>query len=140
MDQQPIQHGLRRDRGFVTAQWLVMAGLSMIMLLAAGNALLWHYTRAAVTAAADEAARAASVRGAEPGECESAAFAVINPADGLLRGRFADAVDRVHCSSDGSMVTVEITGVLPWLFPGILGIDAGIGFRITSRAVMEREP
>ena len=138
MDQQPVQHGLSAEPGFATVQWLAMAGGLLVLFMALGNALLWHYARGAVAVAADEGARAGSVLGASTGDCEAAAWAVLDPDTGLLRGRFAGTVDRVDCRIESGEVIVEVAGAFPWLMDAWPVPD--LAYTVEARAVREVLP
>jgi hypothetical protein len=79
----------RDERGFLTLQFVVATGLSLVLLALVANLLVDLYARAAIREALDEGVHAAVPVDAEPGSCETRAREVLRD---LLRGPIGDDV------------------------------------------------
>lgn len=91
------------DDGFTTPQFLLAAGLSLVLLATLANVLVQQYAVAAVQAALDEGARAGSLVDASGGAC---ARRVREAVGGLLGGSYGQGV-RVACVRAGSRVVAS---------------------------------
>jgi hypothetical protein len=87
------------ERGFVTIQYLLAIGLSLIALVWMTNFIVIQYARGVVRGALDEGVRAGSRARASELDCEQRARAVL--AD-LLRGPMGDEVSAPDCRIDPS--------------------------------------
>lgn len=116
--------GRRGEDGYLTVQYLVVIGLSLVLFTALANLVVFQYARGAVRAALDEGARAGA-RAVAPQAvaataCESRARSA---RDGLVSGRLADGM-RLSCTSEADVVAaraeVRLSGWLPlvpdWVF------------------------
>lgn len=122
----------REDDGFLTAQFVVAVGLSLLVLVLIANVILVQYARGVVRAAAEEGAQAGSRLTATQGDCLLRANEVL---DGLLGGTMGDGVS-VACAIGAGEVSATVQYTFsPWLpvLPAWSGSQ-------TSFAVKERLP
>jgi hypothetical protein len=97
-----------RDRGFVTIEYLIAVGLSLVVLIVVVNLVVWEYGRGVVATAVDQGARSgARVAVGQPAvaeaACEQAGMQVI---DDLLGGPAA-AMGRgvsLSCTEQGGEI------------------------------------
>lgn len=93
------------DLGYLTLQYVVAIGLSLVVLAALANLLVFGYARGVVRAALDEGARAASRADASAAVCRQRADDVLGD---LLAGRLGDGV-AVECVRSDQRVTASGT-------------------------------
>ncbi|CAN5509584.1 hypothetical protein BH23ACT7_BH23ACT7_12650 [soil metagenome] len=125
----------RRDEdGFLTPQFVVAVGLSLILLVLLANLIVMQYGRGVVRAALDEGARRGSRVSADPaGECAARARDVL--AD-LLDGPMGLGVAPIACTDTGDRLVARTTVTfLGWL-PGA----PDWSFDAEASAVKERAP
>jgi hypothetical protein len=110
----------RDERGFLTLQFVVATGLSLVLLALVANLLVDLYARAAIREALDEGVHAAVPVDAEPGACEARARAVLRD---LLPGPIGDDVtitcetEPVHSRARAEVTLRSWLPVLPaWTF------------------------
>jgi hypothetical protein len=115
--------------GFLTIQYLLAVGLSLVLLASLGNLLVFSYGRGVVRAALDEGVRAGSRAGASPAECQARADAVLSD---LLSGSLGQGVD-VRCQSQGGTVTASAEASFPAWAP----LVPSWSFTTTAEAVAE---
>lgn len=107
---------LSGEDGYLTLQYLVVIGFSLVLFTALANLVVFQYARGVVRAAVDEGARAgartvASVPAAVAA-CEARAHSA---RDGLLTGRMADGIS-LRCSVGSGVVAAHADVLLPgWL-------------------------
>lgn len=95
---------VRQDEGgLATPQFVLAAGLSLVLFTAFVNLVVFQYGRGVVRAALDEGVRASAAAGASVGDCVEKAESVI--AD-LLGGELGKGVDLV-CDRDVGVVTAS---------------------------------
>jgi hypothetical protein len=115
----------RDERGFMTVQYVVATGLSLLFLMLIANLLVNLYARGVVREAIDEGARAATPIDASASACEARAAEVL---DGLLRGPIGDDI-AVTCAVGPQRVrasaSVTLRSWLPGMPPWRFTVDAG---------------
>lgn len=122
----------RTTGGFVTIQFVAVAGLSLLLVVVLANVVVFGYGRGVVRAALDEGVRAGSRVDAGAAECLERAQGVL---DDLLAGPLGDGV-AVACSDDGGFVRAEATvRFAAWLPP-----VPDWSFTLAATAVKERLP
>lgn len=115
------------DRGVSSVQFVLAAGLALLLFVALANLVVFQYGRGAVRSALEQGARAGSVNGVAA--CEATAAAVV--AD-LLGGRMSDSLV-VTCT--GSPVAVEARGLAT--FPSWTPLMPDFDIALVARAVAE---
>lgn len=127
-----MSRGVRDDRGFVTVQYVAVVGLSLLLVVALTNVVVFQYGRGVVRAALDEGARAGVRTTAGVPECEARAGDVL--AD-LLGGAMGAGVT-LACTDDGVLLraTAEV------VFVGWLPAVPDWAFTAEASAVRERAP
>jgi hypothetical protein len=115
--------------GFITLQFVVAAGLSLLLVAVAANLVVYQYGRGVVRVAVDEAARAGSrvADGAE--ECERRGGAVL--AD-LLGGAMGHGVT-LRCADDGAAVSAAATVHFQGWAPGVGDWRFDLSARVARR-------
>ena len=122
-----------RQRG---AAALETVGALLVMFLAITivvQFVVWQYVRGTVRAAAQEAARTASVFDAEPGACERRFESVVA---GLLSGPLSEQVSEPVCAHEAELVTVSAEVRLERWLP----MSPDWSFVIEAVAVREQRP
>jgi hypothetical protein len=123
-------HGLSRERGFATIQYVLAVGLSLLLLVLVANLLVDLYARAAVRDAIEEATHAEVAREASASACEQHARAAL---DGLLRGPIGrDVVVRCVTTPASTLATADVR--LPTWLPFLVR-----DWTFTLHAVAARE-
>ncbi len=123
----------RSERGFVTAQYLIVIGFTLFLLTAFLNVLVFQYGRGVIRGALDAGARAASPAGATEADCYEAVDRYL---DQLLGGSMGESVNPV-CSEAGGFVVVTAADVT---LQGWVPLVPDWTFTIEARAVKERLP
>lgn len=123
----------RSERGFVTAQYLIVIGFTLFLLTAFLNVLVFQYGRGVIRGALDAGARAASPVGASEADCYEAVNRYL---DQLLGGSMGDSVSPV-CTEAGGLVVVTATDVT---FEGWTPLVPDWTFTLEARAVKEQLP
>lgn len=123
----------RCERGFVTAQYLVVIGFTLFLLTAFLNVLVFQYGRGVIRGALDAGARAASPAGAGEADCYEAVDRYLSQ---LLGGSMGESVNPV-CGEAGGFVVVTATDVT---FEGWMALVPDWTFTIEARAVKEQLP
>jgi hypothetical protein len=109
--------------GFLTVQYLLAVGLSLVLLAQLMNLLVVSYGRGAVRAALDEGVRAAAVVQGDAGQCRARAEEVL--AD-LLGGTMGSGVGPVGCSVTDDRVRAQVAAVFPAWLPGMPPFTFGV--------------
>jgi hypothetical protein len=131
LDPQPDPRGLSLERGFVTAQWVLVAGFSMLFLALLLNLVAVQYAHGVMRAALDEGLRRGTPAAAGLGECEEAIAEVM---EDLLGGPLGAGIG-AGCRLEGDEMVAAASGAFPGWFPGIP--DFTLGAEV--RAVNERD-
>lgn len=114
--------------GFVTVQFALAVGLSLVLVTMVANLIVLQYGRGVVRAALDEGVRAASRVDADPAACIERAEGVL---DDLLGGDLRAGV-ALRC--DGATAVADVT-FAAWL-PGMPAWT----FTLAADAVAEEAP
>src|SRR5215475_11942325 len=102
----------RDDRGVTTVTALLAVGVSLILLVALVNYVVWQYGRGAVRSAIDQAARAGSRASATETTCETRAHEALHT---LLGGPMGRGIT-ITCTDDGHNMHATATGTFHgWL-------------------------
>lgn len=125
--------GLGSDRGFITAQYLLVIAFTLFLLTSFLNVLVFQYGRGVVRGALDAGARAGSPAGAGVAECDAAVDRYL---DQLLGGSMGDSVEPV-CAEVGGFMVVTATDIT---FPGWTPLVPDWTFSLEARAVKEQLP
>lgn len=103
---------LRRDGGFLTAQFVVAVAFSLLLLVLIANVIIVQYGRGVVRSAAEEGAQAGSRLTATSAECVARADEVLAA---LLGGPMGDNVS-VTCTVGATEVAASVNYTFrPWL-------------------------
>lgn len=93
------------EDGYLTVQYLVVIGFSLVLFTALANLVVFQYARGVVRAALDEGARAgARTVASDPAALAACESRARSTRDGLVTGRLAEGV-RLSCEI-GSQVMV----------------------------------
>lgn len=115
--------------GFLTIQFVLVVGLTLLLLAMAANLIAWQYGRGVVRAALDEGARAGAHLPADVGTCEERARAAVRD---LLGGAMGEAV-HIRCWIEADTVVAEADVTFAsW-------VDPIPDWRFTTRAVAVAE-
>lgn len=115
----------------MTAQFVAVVALSLVLLVGLANALVAGYARGVVRAALDEGARAGA-RGTDGAAvCVARATAVL---DDLLAGPLRAGVEPVTCTVEGDRVHATTSAVVAGWLPAL----PGWAFEATATATAER--
>lgn len=112
MDKGPTAQRLS-EAGLSSVQFVLAAGLSLVLFLGLANLVVVQYGRGAIRSALEQGARAGSVSGVEA--CEATALEVV---DQLLGGSMSDGI-RVRCVAGGGGVSASATAVFRAWIPGV---------------------
>lgn len=119
------------DPGVASVQFLLAAGLALILFIALANLVVVQYGRGAIQSALEQGARAGAVSGS-PVDCEERIVDVVGQ---LLGGAMSDGID-VGCSTAGVLMVARGSAVFEtWtpLAPDFVVI-------LVSEALMEPDP
>lgn len=130
MDTRPVDRGLK-DSGVASVQFLLAAGLALILFLALANLVVVQYGRGAVRSALDQGARAGAVS-RDAGLCEETASDVVSQ---LLGGRMSDHLV-VSCAASGRLMVARGSAVFETWTP----LAPDISVNLVSEAILERGP
>lgn len=84
----------RFEDGYLTLQYLVAVGFSLVLFTALANLVVFQYGRGVVRAALDEGARAgARALGQDAAAIAACELRAASARDGLVSGRLADGID-----------------------------------------------
>jgi hypothetical protein len=108
--QAPTRHG-----GFVTAQFIVVVGLSLLFFTMMANVIVFMYGRGVVRAALEEGVRAASPAGAATPACQRAADDTMRS---LLGGSMGREI-RISCEIRAGEVHATAGGRFRAWLPGM---------------------
>jgi hypothetical protein len=122
---------IEREDGFVTAQFMVVAALSMLFLALILNLIAVQYGKGVVKAALDEGVRRGSPAPAGLDECLAGVEEVLS---GLLGGPYGNGV-AYQCSVVGG----EMTATADASFPGWFPVMPDMTFQLHAVAVKESE-
>ena len=118
------------ERGMATPQFVLAAGLSLLLFVAFANLIVFQYGRGVVRAALDEGVRAGAPLGAVLSDCQERVDSFIGDLLGGEMGRGVEA----QCGLDGNLVvanaTVRFEG---WVVPDW-------EFQLAATAVKEQLP
>ena len=118
------------ERGMATVQYVLTAGLSLLLFVAFANLIVFQYGRGVVRAALDEGVRASAPLGAVSGDCQDRVDSFL---DDLLGGEMGRGVE-FECDLEGGLVVanafVRFEG---WVIPDW-------EFTISASAVKESLP
>ena len=116
----------------MTVTTVVAVALSLVLVSALANLLVFTYGRGVVRAALDEGVRAGATAVASPASCDAAARAVLSD---LLGGSMGDGVTVRCVPSAAGLVAVADVRFVAWspLVPDW-------AFRIEATAVQEQAP
>ena len=119
-----------RERGMATPQFILAAGLSLLLFVAFANLIVFQYGHGVVRAALDEGVRAGAPVGALLDDCQARVDSFIGD---LLGGEMGRGV-QTECGLDGNLVVasaeVQFEG---WVIPDW-------GFGLSATAVKEALP
>lgn len=121
-----------RDGGFVTVQYVAVASLSLLFVVAMVNLVVFQYGRGVVRAAVDEGVRAGARSRAAVAECHDRANDVLGD---LLGGAMGAGVT-VRCDQAGEMLQVTADVV----FAGWLPAVPDWRFRVEASTPWEHSP
>ena len=124
---------IRSERGFVTAQYLIVIAFTLFLLTAFLNVLVYQYGRGVVRGALDAGARAGSPVGAGEAECYEAVNRYL---DQLLGGSMGATVNPV-CGEAGGFMVVTANDIT---FQGWTPLVPDWTFNLEARAVKEQLP
>ncbi len=127
-----VRPRLASDGGFLTVQFVVAVGLSLLLLSDLANLVVFQYARGVVRAALDEGVRAGSRATAAAAECQARAQAVL---DDLLSGPLGDAVV-IGCTDTGDRMLARADVTLHAWAPMV----PDWSFLTEATAVKERFP
>lgn len=118
------------DSGFASLQFVLAAGLAMVMVVGLVQLIAYQYTRGALVAALERGVRAGAVTGSGAEECRAAL------ADSLAEvlGGTAGETVTVDCSADPEAVRARAVGMVPAWFAG------GPDLAVDVEAMARREP
>ncbi|MGH2707059.1 MAG: hypothetical protein ACRDJK_02050 [Actinomycetota bacterium] len=124
----------RCDQGFVTIQYLLAVGLSLVVMVLMTNFIVIQYARGVVRGALDEGVRAGSRARASELDCEERAKAAL--AD-LLQGPMGDEVSAPDCRIDpsGRIEAIAKATFRTWLPP-----VQRLTFHVKAGAFKEQAP
>lgn len=88
------------DRGFTSVQFVLAAGLSLVLFVALANLVVVQYGRGAVRSALEQGARAGAVAGTVAA-CEETAWSVV---DQLLGGSMSNRLEMSCVVGGGGVV------------------------------------
>ncbi len=118
--------------GFATAQFVLAAGMALLLFVFLANVIVFQYGKGVVRGALDEGVRVGARSGLGPVDCEGA----INAALGDLLGGSMGSGVRAACSSDGVSVVARADVVFPSWIPGV----PDWSFVALARSVKEQAP
>lgn len=122
--------------GYLTVQYLVVVGLSLVLFTALANLVVFQYARGVVRAALDEGARAGArtvnTAATAATACETRARAA---RDGLVTGRLADGIE-LTCTVAADVVMAQADVRLA----GWLPLVPDWSYQATATAVREVAP
>lgn len=127
MDPRPAPSRLSDDAGFTSLQFVLAAGLAMLMVVGLVQLIAYQYTRGALVAALERGVRAGAVAGSGADECQAA---LADSLAEVLGGTVGETVT-VGCEADAESVRARATGTLPAWFAG--GPDLGIDVEALAR-------
>jgi len=116
------------ERGVTSVQFLLSAGLGLILFLALANLVVVQYGRGAVRSALEQGARSGALSGSSS-ECLQRVEDVL---DQLLGGRMSRSV-QMECVEESGVMRATATGV----FDGWTLASPDFPFELTSEAVAE---
>jgi hypothetical protein len=118
------------ERGMATPQFVLAAGLALLLFVALANLIVFQYGRGVVRAALDEGVRAGAPLGASLVDCQERADSFLGD---LLGGEMGRGVDLV-CESDGNLVVADaLVRFEGWVIPDWT-------FTLSATAVKEELP
>ncbi|MBW3576908.1 MAG: hypothetical protein KY462_04045 [Actinobacteria bacterium] len=118
--------------GFVTLQYVLAVGLSLVLLTMIANLAVFQYGRGVVRAALDEGVRVGSRAPATVQECQARIADVLSDGlDGTLRRGV-----RTSCAQQGGQVQAVADVIFPAFAPGV----ADWVFHVEATAVKEGSP
>lgn len=112
------------DRGFVTAQFMLVAALSMAFLALFMYLIALQYAHGVVRGALDEGVRVGSPAHATAADCQAAIDRVLGD---MLGGPLGEGLVAV-CNEEAGLVVARADGVFKGWFPGVpdLAISAEV--------------
>lgn len=131
---QPTNRHGSHEGGFLTAQFVLGVGLSLVLFTSVANLVVYQYIRGVVRSALDEGVRQGSRVGPDATTaCARTAQAVLTD---LAGGGLGDQVAFHGCGQRGAVVTASATASLR----GWLPMVPDWTFDVTAEAVQEAEP
>lgn len=135
MDPGPARDLSTASRGFTTIQFVVAVGLSLLVVSAITNFIVFQYGRGVVRNAVDDGARAGALEAPDDAHrvaaCERRARQAIRD---LLRGELGDGVEiRCRMERDGEDVLARARVRFTSWFPGVPDWH----FAVSARAATE---
>jgi len=109
----PLRRAGRDERGFETAETVIVLPALLLLILAIVQGGLWYHGTNLVQAAAANAYEAARLYGAGPADGVNAGTATADQAGGML----TDV--NVNVNRSATEVTATVTAVTPGLLPGV---------------------
>lgn len=119
-----------REGGLATPQFVLAAGLSLVVFSAFVNLVVFQYGRGVVRAALDEGVRASAAVGSSIGDCQARADSVISD---LLGGDLGRGIELVCEQEDGFVTASADVRFEGWVIPDW-------DFTLSARAVREAVP
>lgn len=120
MDKGTVARRRLSDAGLSSVQFVLAAGLSLILFTGLANLVVVQYGRGAIRSALEQGARAGSVAGAEA--CEATAIDVV---DQLLGGSMSNGI-RVRCVATGNSMSASATAEFRAWIPGVPDFEVAI--------------
>lgn len=108
------------DAGLSSVQFVLAAGLSLILFTGLANLVVVQYGRGAIRSALEQGARAGSVAGAEA--CTATALDVV---DQLLGGSMSDGI-QIRCVATGNGMAASATAEFRAWMPGVPDFEVSI--------------
>lgn len=127
MDTRTASRRLNGDGGLSSIQFVLAAGLMLMMFTVLANLIVVQYGRGAVRSAVEQGARAGSVGGVD--HCESVASDVLA---GLLGGAMSDGIE-VSCTATAGTVVASAAGEFASWTP----LTPDFAVNISTRTVVE---
>lgn len=118
------------ERGFATAQFMVVAAVSMLFLALLVNLIAIQYAQGVVRAALDEGVRIGAAAPATEIECLEAISRVV---EDLMSGPLGDGL-QFRCAIAGSEIVAGADAVFAVWFPGLPDMRFGAEVRAVKES------
>lgn len=132
MDRSSDLQRLNDEGGFASLQFVLAAGLAMLMVVGLVQLVTYQYARGAVLAALERGVRASSVVEGSVEDCEAS---VTDSLGSVLGGEVGDSLT-FGCEFDGLAVRAWANGTVPAWMAGL----PELSFELETGARREAEP